>query len=254
MSLAPSSTISASASAGTAQSKRASPSSAVSPETPALTTATSHPFALQRRLELVGKGLARRQRRSPRSGCRPAPRASGCAPRPARRAPSPATAAQRHRLDEVRQCPYEGDPAFRISGTMSLPAVAMRGVDLSLGRGAARVHILRDVSLTIAQGRGGRRRRAVGLGQVDPAHDHGRARTAGPRRGLDRRREPRDLERGRARALPRRAHRHRVPVLPSHPDHDGARERRGAARARRPARRLRPRPRGARAGRARRTG
>jgi putative ABC transport system ATP-binding protein len=28
----------------------------------------------------------------------------------------------------------------------------MRGVDLSLGRGAARVHILRDVSLTIAQG------------------------------------------------------------------------------------------------------
>ncbi len=35
---------------------------------------------------------------------------------------------------------------------MSLPAVAMRGVDLSLGRGAARVHILRDVSLTIATG------------------------------------------------------------------------------------------------------
>ena len=32
------------------------------------------------------------------------------------------------------------------------PAVAMRGVDLSLGRGAARVHILRDVSLTIARG------------------------------------------------------------------------------------------------------
>ncbi len=35
---------------------------------------------------------------------------------------------------------------------MSLPAVAMRGVDLSLGRGAARVHILRDVDLTIASG------------------------------------------------------------------------------------------------------
>jgi len=35
---------------------------------------------------------------------------------------------------------------------MSLSAVAMRGVDLSLGRGAARVHILRDVSLTIASG------------------------------------------------------------------------------------------------------
>ncbi len=35
---------------------------------------------------------------------------------------------------------------------MTLPAVAMRGVDLSLGRGAARVHILRDVALTIAKG------------------------------------------------------------------------------------------------------
>jgi putative ABC transport system ATP-binding protein len=34
---------------------------------------------------------------------------------------------------------------------MTLPAVAMRGVDLSLGRGAARVHILRDVTLTIAK-------------------------------------------------------------------------------------------------------
>jgi putative ABC transport system ATP-binding protein len=44
------------------------------------------------------------------------------------------------------------NPAFRNSDTMGLSAVAMRGVDLSLGRGAARVHILRDVSLTIAKG------------------------------------------------------------------------------------------------------
>jgi putative ABC transport system ATP-binding protein len=35
---------------------------------------------------------------------------------------------------------------------MVFPAVAMRGVDLSLGRGAARVHILRDVDLTIGKG------------------------------------------------------------------------------------------------------
>jgi putative ABC transport system ATP-binding protein len=35
---------------------------------------------------------------------------------------------------------------------MVFPAVAMRGVDLSLGRGAARVHIVRDVSLTIGKG------------------------------------------------------------------------------------------------------
>jgi putative ABC transport system ATP-binding protein len=35
---------------------------------------------------------------------------------------------------------------------MTFPAVALRGVDLSLGRGDARVHILRDVSLTIESG------------------------------------------------------------------------------------------------------
>ena len=35
---------------------------------------------------------------------------------------------------------------------MAFPAVAMRGVDLSLGRGAARVHILRDVDLAIGKG------------------------------------------------------------------------------------------------------
>jgi putative ABC transport system ATP-binding protein len=34
---------------------------------------------------------------------------------------------------------------------MVFPAVAMRGVDLSLGRAAARVHILRDVALTIGR-------------------------------------------------------------------------------------------------------
>ena len=35
---------------------------------------------------------------------------------------------------------------------MVFPAVAMRAVDLSLGRGAARVHILRDVDLAIGKG------------------------------------------------------------------------------------------------------
>ena len=35
---------------------------------------------------------------------------------------------------------------------MVFPAVAVRGVDLSLGRGAARVHILCDVALTIGKG------------------------------------------------------------------------------------------------------
>jgi putative ABC transport system ATP-binding protein len=35
---------------------------------------------------------------------------------------------------------------------MVVPAVVMRGVDLTLGRGAARVHILRGVGLTIGKG------------------------------------------------------------------------------------------------------
>ena len=43
----------------------------------------------------------------------------------------------------------------------------------------------------------------------------------------------RRARRGRARPLPRPKCRNRVPVLSSHPDHDGAGERRGAARTRR---------------------
>src|SRR5208283_2831544 len=49
--------------------------------------------------------------------------------------------------DHMRAAPPSGFPT-----RMNVPAVAMRGVDLSLGRGAARVHILRDVGRTIARG------------------------------------------------------------------------------------------------------
>jgi putative ABC transport system ATP-binding protein len=35
---------------------------------------------------------------------------------------------------------------------MVFPAISMHGVDLSLGRGAARVHILRNVDLAIGRG------------------------------------------------------------------------------------------------------
>jgi putative ABC transport system ATP-binding protein len=43
------------------------------------------------------------------------------------------------------------------SGEYSIPAIAMSGVNLSLGRDASRVHILKDISLTIRRGE------AVGL-------------------------------------------------------------------------------------------
>ena len=52
-------------------------------------------------------------------------------------------------------------------------AIALHDVDLSLGRGAARVHILKGISLDDRPRRGGRARRSLGLRQVDPAHDHG---------------------------------------------------------------------------------
>jgi putative ABC transport system ATP-binding protein len=43
------------------------------------------------------------------------------------------------------------------SGAFRVPAIAMSGVDLSLGRGASRVHILKSIDLAIARGE------AVGL-------------------------------------------------------------------------------------------
>ena len=102
MSLAPSSTISASPSGGTLQSKRASASSAVSPETPALTTSTSKPAGFERGAELLGKALA---------GLQPIARRQAVAqddklerPRLAP-APTPECDKKRDRLDEARDRP-----------------------------------------------------------------------------------------------------------------------------------------------------
>ena len=38
------------------------------------------------------------------------------------------------------------------SGSRLAPAIALTGVNLSLGRGAARVHILKDIDLHIGRG------------------------------------------------------------------------------------------------------
>ena len=43
------------------------------------------------------------------------------------------------------------------SGAYRVPAIALSGVNLSLGRGPSRVHILKDVTLTVRRGE------AVGL-------------------------------------------------------------------------------------------
>ena len=115
---------------------------------------------------------------------------------------------------------------------MANPAIELRDVDLSLGEGAARVHILRKVSLTIDQGEAVGLVGAVRLRQIDAADDHGGPRAARQRLDRHRRRRHPSDGRGRAGALSRRADRHRLPVLSSHPDDDRARKRRRAARAR----------------------
>ena len=111
------------------------------------------------------------------------------------------------------------------------PAIALSGVNLSLGRGAARVHILKDIDLHIGQGE------AIGL--VGPSGS-GKSTLLMVTAGLERAdtgsvmvagEALEHLERGRAGPLPRPQCRHRVPVLPSHSHHDGAGERRGAAGA-----------------------
>ena len=119
-----------------------------------------------------------------------------------------------------------------ISGLRANAAIELTGINLSLGRGATRVHILKDVNLHIGSGE------AVGL--VGPSGsgkssllmimaglerpDTGAVRVAGE--------DLRRARRGCAGALSRPPCGHRVPVVPSHPDHDGARERRHPARAR----------------------
>ncbi len=143
----------------------------------------------------------------------------------------------------MRECPYEAFSGRRNLVTMAAPAIELRDVDLSLGEGAARVHILRKVNLTIDKGE------AVGL--VGPSGS-GKSTLLMTMAGLERPDSGAIVVdgvaiqvdgRGRAGAISRRAHRHRLPVLPSDPDHDRAGKRRRAAGARRRARRLRARAR-----------
>ena len=107
-------------------------------------------------------------------------------------------------------------------------------VHLDMASDAGMVNILRGITLDIAAGEiaavvgpsgAGKSSLMMVAGGLERATS-GRVEVAGRDLGAARRRRPR--------ALPPRSSRHRLPGLPPHPDHDGARERRAAAGVRRP--------------------
>src|SRR5208282_6289025 len=168
MSLAPSSRMTASVPGGTDQSRRASPSVAVSPETPAFSISAAIPLSAT---------AARRRGTNPSWAGRPKPAVSespnattlsGSAAVaevtavPASNATLQTTA--RAIWSKVLRYPYdrasierEGQGSVRtMNDTSGHPfagdAIALSGVNLSLGGAAARVHILKDIGLNIGRG------------------------------------------------------------------------------------------------------
>src|SRR3989442_3820197 len=172
MSLAPSSTMTASVPSGIDQSRRASPLEAVSPETPALVTSTARPLALSACSSLAGKAWSAGSPRpavseSPKATIRTGRSAAAAASGRIATASASAIATSANVWTRARRLPYDrGSPVPpAIEGTKEQrnmhdtlpsgrtdPAIALSGVNLSLGRGAARVHILKDINLHIGRG------------------------------------------------------------------------------------------------------
>src|ERR1700758_1637853 len=180
-SLAPSSRITASVPSGTDQSRRASPPDIVSPETPALATLTAMPLAASACCSLAGNAS---WFRSPYPAVSESPSAtmlsclSAAAAGPVHTAsaharattmPRQAIPARMLSISHERIAPHQRHlaavPRWNCNSRMndtstnsaSVSAVALAGVNLSLGNGAARVHILKDITLNIGRGE------AVGL-------------------------------------------------------------------------------------------
>ena len=126
---------------------------------------------------------------------------------------------------------------------MTEAVIELKDVSLTLGEGASSVHVLKGVSLDVGSGRGDGHRRAVRLRQVDAADGAGRPGTGRFGHGANRRRAAQRQERGPDCCVSRPQHRHRLPVLPPHPQHDGAGKCRRAAGAGRPCRPVRAWPR-----------
>ena len=111
--------------------------------------------------------------------------------------------------------------------------IAIENVNLSLGIGRRTRAYPEGYQPARRLGRGDRPDRPVGIGQIDAPDGDGGTGTSRQRRGGGERHAVQCPRRGRAGALPRPPGRHRVPVVSSDPDHDGAGECRRAARTRR---------------------
>src|SRR6266545_2041897 len=167
ISLAPSSTMTASVPSGTDQSRRASPPEAVSPDTPALMTSTARPLALSARSSCAGKA---RSTGSPRPAVSESPKATirtgrSAAGARAGSASASAIATSANVWTRAPQLPYDRGNTDRPASELTKehqnmqdtsrraqPTIALSGVNLSLGRGAARVHILKDIDLHVGRG------------------------------------------------------------------------------------------------------
>src|SRR5215469_3314333 len=168
-SLAPSSTMTASVPSGTDQSSRSRPPDAVSPDTPALTISTSIPLSFKAFCSRAGNAEAAG---SPSPALNESPRTTilmalaapvvwVCAKtgKPVITATINTTMCMniRPRLstgwDEV---PYDRAMDSRIEPSqlsgLEPDTISISNVNLSLGTGAARVHILKDISLRVAPG------------------------------------------------------------------------------------------------------
>src|SRR5262249_9410172 len=140
--------------------------------TPALVTSTARPLALSACSSLAGKAWSAESPRpavseSPKTTIRTGRSAAAAASRPIATASASAITTNRNRWTRARRLPYDRGSGIppAIEGTKEQrnmhdtspsgrtdPAIALSGVNLSLGRGAARVHILKDINLHIGRG------------------------------------------------------------------------------------------------------
>src|SRR5664279_1463421 len=168
-SLAPSSRMTASVPSGTDQSSRSRPPELVSPDTPALIMSTSIPLVCKDFCSRAGNA-AEAERPSPALSESPnttiligfagfAPGAcADAAPAAIRAIPntSMCTNIQRRPSTRPAEVPYDRamDSLIEPSSLAGLEpdTIAISNVNLSLGSGPARVHILKDISLRVASG------------------------------------------------------------------------------------------------------